>query len=284
MISYFQAVILGAVQGVTELFPISSLGHSVIVPAIFGWNINQSSDAFVVFLVATHFATGLVLFCFFWKDWVKIFQGLIRSIVFRKISGDIYARLGWLIVIATVPAGILGLLFEKKLAELFALPLFAAIFLIINGLLLFGAEKIGTYKAKEDTEASDPKISRISWMKSFGIGCAQALALVPGFSRTGSALSGGLIAGLDHESAARFAFLLATPIIFAAALLKLPVLFVAKGDYPIGVIIVGTLVAALGAYLSVKFLTKYFKTKTLKPFALYCVLIGIVSYIILVVR
>lgn len=282
MISFFQAVVLGALQGVTELFPISSLGHSVILPALLGWNIDQSSDAFVVFLVATHFATALVLLGFFWKDWVKVVSGFFRSIVHRKIAGDAYAKLAWLIVVATVPAGLLGLLFEKKLAALFAAPTAAAFFLVMNGMLLYATELRRPRKTSEEHVSVDEKISKLSWKKAFSIGCAQAAALIPGFSRTGASLSGGLFNGLDHEGAVRFSFLLATPIIFAAACLKLPALF--QGGYPTGATLVGAASAALGAYLSVRFLTKYFKTKTLKPFAQYCLVAGFLSFIFLVVR
>lgn len=282
MISYLQAIILGLVQGVTELFPISSLGHSVILPSLLGWNIDQNADWFVTYLVATHLATALVLLGFFWRDWVKVLQGLVRSVVFRKIKDDVYARLGWLIVIATIPAGLLGLAFQNKIAALFAAPSLAAVFLFMNGLILYGAEKFHPRRAEDGAPRPDEEISKISWIKSFGIGCAQALALIPGLSRTGSSLSGGLFAGLDRESAARFAFLLATPIIFAAALLKLPSLF--HSGYPRGATLVGALFAALGAYVSVTFLTKYFKTKTLKPFAFYCVIAGALSFAILLVR
>ncbi len=260
MISYLQAIVLGIIQGVTELFPISSLGHSVIVPSFLSWNIDQNGDPFVVFLVATHFATALVLLGFFWKDWVKDFS--------RIFSFDCFQENRWRRLCPARVAhhrchdscGTFGTFFEKKFAALFGAPKSAALFLIANGILLFAAEKMrrkSIIPAKKIS--SDEKVSKISWIKSFGIGCAQILALVPGFSRTGAALSGGLFSGLDHESAARFAFLLATPIIFAAALLKLPSLF--HGGYPVGATLAGALFAAFGAYLSVKFLTKYFKTK-----------------------
>ncbi len=282
MISSFQAVFLGLLQGVTELFPVSSLGHSVIIPTLLGWNIDQSSDSFVVFLVATHFATALVLLGFFWRDWVKVVQGFFRSIFYRKIVGDAYAKLAWLIVVATIPAGFLGLLFEKKFAALFAAPTAAAFFLVMNGMLLYATELRRPRKISEEHSSIDDKISKVPWLKSFYIGCAQAIALIPGFSRTGAALSGGLFNGLDHEGAVRFAFLLATPIIFAAALLKLPALF--HGGYPVGATSLGALAAALGAYFSIKFLTKYFKTKTLKPFAYYCLVAGFVSFVFLVIK
>ena len=278
MLTYIQAIVLGVVQGVTELFPVSSLGHSVILPALLGWNLDQGADFFLTFLVATHFATALVLFVFFWKDWKRIIIGLLRSIKRITLVGDADARLGWLLVLGTVPAGLLGLLFQSKLQGLFASPRYVSIFLVCNGLVLFGAEYLKKRKQPEAAIAAeaDPnaRIAGLSWPNSFKVGIAQALALIPGFSRTGSALGGSLLVGLDHEEAARFAFLLATPIIGAAALLKLPHFILHLHSYPSGPIFVGALCAALGAYLSVKFLLRYFKTKTLAPFAIYCILAG----------
>jgi len=304
MITYFQAIILGGLQGIAELFPISSLGHSVIVPALLapiaGWHIDQSNNFFLIFLVATHLATSIVLFGFFWKDWMRIISGIFRSISRRYIDPrDTYARLGWLIIVATIPAGILGLLFQDSLQKLFASPRLVAGVLIVNGLLLYGAEilkqrgqKIAEKSQKlqsntnstgteSGTESLDTAITNISWTQSVKIGCAQALALIPGFSRSGTSLAGGLLVELDHEAAARFAFLLATPIIFAAGVLKLPDLLLPGQTYPfvtvIGPLLAGSIAAALGAYLSVQFLTQYFKTKTLKPFAIYCVVAGIIA-------
>src|ERR1700722_1575703 len=141
MLSFFQAIILGLVQGITELFPISSLGHSVLLPGLLGWHVDQNANEFLTFLVATHFATALVLFCIYWKDWVRIIKGIFRSIAEREIS-DPDARLGWLLVVATIPAGIAGLLFQKQIQNLFIVPAYAAFFLILNGGLLFAAERL----------------------------------------------------------------------------------------------------------------------------------------------
>jgi len=291
MVTYLQAIILGGLQGVAELFPISSLGHSVILPTLLaplaGWHIDQSDNFFLIFLVATHLATSIVLFGFFWKDWMRIISGIFRSIARRYIDPrDTYARLGWLIVVATIPAGILGLLFQDSLQKLFASPRLVAGVLVVNGLLLYGAEVLKKRGQKNlenelSSENPDTAISKISWSQSVKVGCAQALALIPGFSRSGASLAGGLLVGLDHEAAARFAFLLATPIIFAAGVLKLPDLLLPGQVYPfatvIGPLFAGSIAAAIGAYLSVRFLTHYFKTKTLKPFAVYCIAAGIVA-------
>ena len=216
-ISYFQAIVLGALQGFSELFPISSLGHSVVLPRIFGWNIHQNDDYFLSFLVATHCATAIVLFFFFLKDWVQIIKGLGRSLRDRYIGeDDTYAKLGWLLVVGTIPAGLLGLLLEHPLRSLFASTQTAAIFLFINGLMLFGAEALRRRAPvrSEQGMRSDQVISRtLTFRSAIGIGTAQALALIPGLSRSGASMGGGLVAGLSNEEAARFAFLLATPII-----------------------------------------------------------------------
>ena len=279
-ISYFQAIVLGLLQGVSELFPISSLGHSVVLPRVFGWNIHQNDDYFLSFLVATHCATAIVLFFFFLKDWVRILKGLGRSLRDRYIDpGDPYAKLGWLLVAGTIPAGLLGLLLEHPLRSLFASTETAAIFLFINGLMLFGAEALRRRAPvrSEQRMQSDEVISRtLTFRSALGIGAAQALALIPGLSRSGASMGGGLVAGLSNEEAARFAFLLATPIIGAAGVLKLPELLGHQGDHVRGQALVGAIAAAVTAYFSVKFLLRFFETNRLTPFAIYCCAVGAV--------
>jgi undecaprenyl-diphosphatase len=283
MLSFFQAIILGAAQGITELFPISSLGHSVLLPGLFAklgfpaWNIDQNASYFVTFLVATHFATALVLFCIYWKDWMRIIRGLGRSLAAREISArDPDARLGWLLVVSTIPAGIIGILFKTQIQNIFISPISAAFFLILNGLLLFGAERLRR-RAKNGT------IAGLSWWQSIRIGLPQVLALIPGFSRTGSTIGGGLLVGLSHEDALRYSFLLATPIIGAAALLELPPLLLSGNASIIEVAVTGAIAAAVAAYFSAKFLVRYFHnaTKSLTPFAIYCVVVGVISLLIL---
>jgi len=287
MITIFQAIILGATQGITELFPISSLGHSIIIPNLLGWSISQSSNYFLTFLVATHLATSLVLFAVFFKDWKRIFRGLWRSLKHMGIpAGDIHAKLGWMLILGTIPAGILGLVFQKKIQSIFGNPWYVAFFLVINGIILLITEHFLFIREKNNTRSlgeSDVRIVKLSWIKTFGIGCAQALALIPGFSRTGVTISASVQSGLGREDAARFAFLLATPIIFLASVYKLPSLI--HVDHKLLLpIIIGALVAGLSAYFAVTFLTKYFKTKTLRPFAYYCILIGIVLMIIFAIK
>lgn len=287
MITYFQSFILGGLQGIAELFPISSLGHSVIFPSLFGWRINQSSNLFLIFLVCTHLATALVLLGFFFKDWVLIIKGFFRSIKNRKINhNDIYEKLSWLIIVGTIPAGILGLLFEKKFKLLFASPKTTAIFLVFNGVMLLIMELFRKrksidikYSGGENERAdSDANISRLSIVQAIKVGVAQCLALFPGFSRTGATMGGGLLIGLNHEDSLRFSFLLATPIILAASILKVPQLF--HSEYmQAGImtpIILGSVTSAVTAFLSIKFLTRYFETKKLTPFAIYCIAFGLI--------
>jgi undecaprenyl-diphosphatase len=275
LITYPQAIILGLLQGVTELFPISSLGHSVILPNLLGWNIHQNDPYFLSFLVATHLATAIVLFIFFWRDWVRIIKGLGRSLRDREIGADdADARLGWLLVVGTIPAGILGLLLQDTLRKGFAKPLEASIFLALNGVLLFAAEMLRR-RAPVTADEDDVRIARtVSWRSAFFVGGAQSLGLIPGFSRSGAAMTGGLRVGLSHKDAARFAFLLATPIIGAAALLKIPELLGSQGNGVRGQALVAALCSALTAWLAVKFLMRYFETKTLTPFAVYCLCAG----------
>jgi undecaprenyl-diphosphatase len=284
LISYPQAVLLGLLQGVSELFPISSLGHSVILPRLLGWNIHQNDSFFVTFLVATHLATALVLLAFFWRDWVRILRGLGRSLRNREIGDDADARLGWLLVVGTVPAGMLGLLLEHSLRSLFASGRSAAFFLIVNGLMLFAAERLrrraqaAAEHEDNSAEESDARIAgRMSWRSAVAVGTAQAAALVPGFSRSGATMAGGLVVGLSNEDAARFAFLLATPIIGAAAVLKLPDLFGSSGNGVRGPALVGAICSAATAYLAVRFLMRYFETNRLTPFAAYCVAAGVAA-------
>jgi undecaprenyl-diphosphatase len=277
-ISYLQALVLGLLQGASELFPVSSLGHSVILPRLLGWDIHQNDDYFITFLVATHLATALVLLGFFWRDWVRIARGLARSLRDREIrADDPDAKLGWLLVVGTVPAGLLGLLLEHSLRHAFASARSAAFFLTLNGLMLYGAERLrrrAPAPAPEQGDA-DARIARTTgWRQALGIGTAQAVALIPGFSRSGATMGGGLLAGLSNEDAARFAFLLATPIIGAAAALKLPDLLGSKGDGVRGPAALGALGAAVTAYLTVRFLMRFFESGRLTPFAVYCVAAG----------
>jgi undecaprenyl-diphosphatase len=283
-ISYFQAVVLGLLQGIAEPFPISSLGHGVIAPSLFGWNIHQNDDFFLSFLVATHCATAAVLFFLFLDDWKRIFRGIGRSLRDRRIGdSDSDARLGWLLVAGTVPAGLIGLVLEHPLRTLFASASTAAAFLILNGVLLLVFERFRRRQPQPDENLgdSDRRIAKLTWKEAVGIGTAQAAALIPGISRSGITMGGGLLFGLSNEDAARFAFLLATPIIGAAGVLKLPELLGEAGDGVRGQALVGALAAALTTYLAVKFLLRFFETNRLTPFGIYCIVAGVVYTLVL---
>lgn len=281
-ISYLQALILGALQGLSEPFPISSLGHAVLLPKLLGWDIHQNDDYFLTFLVATHCATALVLFLFFLDDWKRIWFGFVRSVKGRSTPRDLDARLAWVIIIGTIPAGILGIALEHKLRSLFASPTSAAIFLTINGILLLAVERFRRRPPRPgDGEGDgDERIAKMGFRQALGIGAAQALALIPGISRSGVTMGGGLLAGLSNEDAARYAFLLATPVIGAAGLLKLPELFGSAGDGVRGQALVGAIAAAITTWAAVKFLLKYFETSRLTPFGYYCVGAGIFCLIV----
>ena len=285
-IDYLQASILGALQGVAELFPISSLGHSVVLPRLLGWDIHQNDDYFLAFLVATHLATALVLLVVFRADWTRIVRGLGRSLRDREVAaGDHDARLGWLLVAGTIPAGVIGLLLEHPPRALFASPRTAAVFLAINGVLLLAAERLRRRAPVAEAGGADTRIAeRLSFREAVGIGVAQTLALIPGISRSGAAMGGGLYAGLSNEDAARYAFLLATPIIGAAGLLKLPDLFGPAGDGVRGPAAVGAVFAAATAYGAVRFLMRYLHTNRLTPFGVYCLAAGIAAVALLSVR
>jgi undecaprenyl-diphosphatase len=287
-VDYFQAIVIGLLQGVTELFPVSSLGHSVILPKLLGWNSLVAAQAapesfFLAFLVGLHVATALALLVFYRARWVVIARAVARSATTRQVdSGE--ARLGWLLIAATIPAGLLGLIFEHSLRTLFASPFIAALLLVANGLILLGGERVRQAAtsvrgdmAHRTSSGSGRSLDRLGIRAAVAIGVAQAAALLPGISRSGITMVAGLVRGLDHEDAADFAFLLATPIILAAGLYKLPDLLGHNGDGVRGQVLVGSLVAGAAAYLSVRFLTRYFRAGTLVPFGIYCLIAGAVS-------
>jgi undecaprenyl-diphosphatase len=285
-ISYFQGAVLGLLQGIAEPFPISSLGHGVILPRLVHWNIHQNDKFFLTFLIATHLATAIVLFFFFLKDWVRIIKGLGRSLRDREIGrDDADAKVGWLLVIGTIPAGIIGILLQDPLRKLFASAASAAAFLIVNGFLLLAFERLRRRApaAGDHLGDVDKEVAKLSWRQALAIGGAQAAALVPGISRSGITMGGGLMVGLSNEMAARFGFLLATPIIGAAAILKLPDLAGSTGNGVRGPALVGALCAALTSIIAVKFLLKFFETNRLTPFGIYCVAAGVICTLIIAI-
>jgi undecaprenyl-diphosphatase len=361
-VTYLQAVVIALVQGVTELFPVSSLGHSVLIPAWIGgsWQTlvtqssQQSSESsfYLAYIVALHCATALALMWFFRADWVRIIRGFFRSLPatvrlslehrrLRLSVADKDERLAWMIIFATIPVGLTGVALEHTFRTLFAKPGAAAVLLFVNGLILLGAEALrrsavrrkqaGTAAAgRQDlafapagaqrtaaapeypgspgyddpgapgvrppashrrsaggrevtdidaAEQSDARLAGLSYVDGIWIGATQILALLAGISRSGVTMAGGMWRGLDHEDAARFAFLLATPVILAAGVLKVPSLLGPAGAHIHGQVIVGVIVCAIAAYLSVRFLVRWFQTRTLTPFAIYCLAFGALSVI-----
>jgi undecaprenyl-diphosphatase len=287
MLTYFQAVMIALLQGVSELFPVSSLGHSVLVPALIGgdWQhlVTESSQSsseassYLNFIVALHVATACALLLFFWRDWLRVIVAFFTSAarIVRSGRWDVRSadeRFAWLIVIATIPVGLTGVLFEHFFRTLFAKPFAAAVFLTVNGVILLGGE--GLRRRAAARTAAVRTLATLDYREAGVIGFFQTFALLAGISRSGITMVAGLLRGLDHEDAAKFAFMLATPVIFAAGVLKLPALFGDAGSHIHGQVLVGSLVAAVAAYLSVAFLTRYFRTRTLTPFGIYCLVFG----------
>ena len=305
-LNFLQAITIGVMQGVTELFPVSSLGHSVLVPALVGgsWKAlvteqDQAESPYLAFIVGLHVATALALLLFFWRDWVRIIGGFFSSLRRRKIE-TVHERMAWLIIIATIPAGIIGLALEHTFRTLFAKPEAAAIFLTVNGGILFTGEYLrrrsvaqtaaavragdpaplpdGQRAAIADPEhdpANDIEITRRFSFRDAGVvGVFQSLALLAGISRSGITMVAGLIRGLNHEQAVRFGFLLATPVIFAAGVIKIPDLMGHLGDGIRGQVLAGSAAAFIAAIVTIKFLVRYFHTRTLTPFAWYCGIFG----------
>ncbi len=284
-LTYFQAVVLGILQGVTELFPVSSLGHTVLFPTLFGWNQlvdaqSQSESFWLAFVVMLHVGSALGLLFYYRRDWVEIVRAFFNTLRTRRARTPT-ERLAWLIIFASIPAGILGIVFEHELRTLTAKPEIAAIFLMINGLLLLLAER---FRRKAEVrelairEGAKPdggrELDTLAYPEAFVIGTAQSAALVAGISRDGITMGAGLGRGLDHSDSARFAFLLATPIILAAGVFKLPDLLGHLGNGIRGQALVACISAAVTAVFTVAFLVRWFKTKTLVPFAIYGLVFG----------
>src|SRR6202158_2261520 len=271
--SLFQALVLALLQGVTELFPVSSLGHTVILPKLLGWNLNQADPTFLAFVVLLHVGTATALLIYFWRDWLAIVKAGFRSLVDGRMPGTPDEGLGWRLIAGTIPAGLVGVLFQKQVQSLFANPRAAAAFLIVNGVIMFVGERVRRRAVALADERT--RLDRLSVRTAVGIGSAQILALLPGISRSGSTMVAGLFAKLTHEAAARFAFLLATPIIFGAGVLKIPDLFTPVARPHLPVYLLGGVTAGVAAFLSVAYLMRYFRVGRLDPFAIYCAGFGI---------
>jgi undecaprenyl-diphosphatase len=275
-----QALLLALLQGVSELFPVSSLGHIILVPALLHWtNIDRANPAFLAFVVVLHLGTALALIVYYRARWSAIVRALVASVVRGRLSDDRDERIGWLLVVGTIPVGILGVLFEEPVRALFASPAPAAVFLALNGLVMFAGESLRRRQLANPSRTDKP-IEHLSFAQSVLVGFAQSFALLPGISRSGASMVAGLLCDLDHEDAAEFSFLLATPVIFAAALLETRYL-VAPGTHVVLLqAVLGGLVAAIAAYLSVAFLMRYFKSNDLRPFGWYCLIVGVCCFIL----
>jgi undecaprenyl-diphosphatase len=283
----WQAAFLGVLQGATELFPVSSLGHAVIIPTLLHWSYKQSDPTFLPFLVLLHLGTAGALLILYWRDWVEIVRGFFAAALRGRIEAP-NERLAMLLVVGTVPTGLVGVFFQKQLQGLFASPRVAAGFLIVNGGLLLGAEVLrrraerrarleGKDRAEQEEAFTD--VSRLSYRAAGLVGLCQVLALFPGISRSGVTMGGGLLAGLRHQEGARLSFLLATPIIAAAGVLEVPELL--HRGVPIGSYLFGAVLAGIAAYGSARFLIRYFRSGRLDPYAWYCVAAGVISLLLL---
>jgi undecaprenyl-diphosphatase len=278
-----QVIFLALLQGITELFPISSLGHTVVLPGLFGWGDLVNDPRFLPLITALHLGTALALVIYFWRDWFHVLYTLWKSIKEARVERGSDEWVSWLIIIGTIPTGILGVFLEKPLKELFASPVVAAAFLVVNGSLLFFGEALRRYLAAQQARRRQIKeqavlrpLAALSWKEAVLVGLAQSLALIPGISRSGASMVAGLGVRLSHEDAARYSFLLGTPIILAASLLEIPQLFGVPGSVLL-LVLLGMLLSGVAAYLSTKFLLKYFETGKLYPFACYCWIAGLTA-------
>ena len=365
LLTYPEAMVVGLIQGVTELFPVSSLGHNVLIPALVGgqWardlNVSKPESPYLAYIVGLHVATALAMIIYFWRDWLRIVSGFFSSIARRRVDTP-DQRLAWLIVLATIPVGIAGLLLEHLFRVAFSKPIPTALFLACNGLILLGAERLrrlrgdpaapprpvrglcatgpapettpvgGTFPADRITQAggtvpaagttpatgaaaagvtpraqrqtewsgsqlagddatagqaADARLARIPVGRAVLIGSAQILALLPGISRDGIVMATGLLRGLTREDAVRFSFLLSAPVIFAAGALKVPDLMGPLGNGIRGQVLAGSLLSGIGAYVSLRYLVRYFsKSRSLVPFGIYCLVAGIGSALYLTLR
>ena len=271
--TFLQAMLLAVLQGVSELFPISSLGHTVLLPALLGWKIDRSDPTFLAFVVALHFGTALALLVFYWRDWVRIVRGLCASVLRGRIGDDPDARLGWLLVIGTLPLALAGVFLEKPVRHFFGSPALVAGFLILNAVVMFAGERLRRAERGPNSKPAQA-IATLSYPSGAQIGFSQAFALLPGISRSGSSIVAGLLFGLTHDDAARFSFLLATPAIAAASILELPKLLVPEAHAVLVEALAGGVLAGITAYASVAFLTRYFHSNDLRPFGWYCLIFG----------
>jgi undecaprenyl-diphosphatase len=275
-VSFLQAIALALLQGVSELFPVSSLGQTILIPALVGWrNINRSDPTFLAFVTVLHLGTALALLIFYRRTWVRIVKAFIGSVVRGRISADPDERIAWLLVVGSIPVGLLGVLLKDPVRKFFGSAELAAAFLIFNAFIMFFGEYLRR-RQKRALQRPDKTIAQLSWWEAVGVGFGQSLALFPGISRSGASMVAALLANLDHEDAANYSFLLATPVILAAGLLEVPDLMGPGRHLVLVQAVVGGIVAGVAAYASVAFLVRYFKNNDLRPFGWYCLVFGAV--------
>src|SRR6266567_56834 len=289
-LNILEILFLAMLQGVTELFPISSLGHTVIIPALLGWGDLVHDPGFLPLIVALHLGTSIALFIYFWRVWLQVLRSIVKTVKDGEVKRGTEEWVSFLIIIGCVPGGLLGVFLEKPLKLLFASPLIASTFLVVNGSILFlgerlrqraEAKELNTNLSPKEREAQFRPLSSLTWKEAVIVGCGQALALIPGISRSGATMVAGLGVRLNHEDAARYSFLLGTPLIGAAALLEVPQLL-GQSTSVLLLVILGMVLAGVAAFLSTKFLMKYFETGRLTPFAYYCWGAGLISLIIFI--
>ena len=342
-ITYLEAIVVGLIQGVTELFPISSLGHNVLLPALVGgqWakdlSVSAPESPYLAFIVGMHVATAIAMITYYWRDWLLIIKGFFGSVAHvilpapgtrRWATQTVEQKLAWMIILATIPVGIAGLALEHDFRVYFSKPVPTALFLALNGVILLYGERLrrrrvglqeqqmaedrqiieggqlaavggpagelahsAGQRALKRREAdlgvlSNRRLVRLGWLNAFGLGAAQILALLPGISRDGMVMVSGLFRGLTMQDAARFSFLLSAPVIFAAGVLKIPDLTGPLGNGVRGQVLVGSIMSGVGAYLALRFFVRYISDpkRTLTPFAVYCLVLGLGSAIYLGIR
>lgn len=281
--TYGQAILIGAIQGITELFPISSLGHAILIPAWIGGSfkefISDENQTYLLISIAMHLASSFALFLVFRKRWLNLIGGSFRAVKSRNYQSTPFRVLSY-VVIATIPVGILGLAFEEYFQQIFGNPSFSAVFLTINGLILITAERLSRRDLAHEFHDSDAEIdNRVNAKSALVIGFGQSLALFAGISRFGVTMSAGLLRKLNHSVASDFAFLLSLPVILGASVIKLPQLFTTDANQLLGQILAGSVVSFICTYISVTFLVRWFKTRTLYPFAIYCLIAGAASFV-----
>ncbi len=274
--TWLQAMILAVLQGISELFPISSLGHTVLIPALLRWKIDRSDPTFLAFIVALHLGTAIALIVFYRQDWIRIVRALVASIARGHLSKDPDERIGWLLIVGTIPVALLGVFLEKPVRAFFGSSALVATFLIANAGIMFAGEALRRRGARGEALA----LPAMTWADGAKVGLAQGAALLPGISRSGSSIVAGLLLRLTHDDAARYSFLLATPVIFAASALEVPQLFASSAHDVLAQAAAGGVLAAICAYASVAFLTRWFHSNDLRPFGWYCLIFGLTCLVL----